>query len=405
MDAKDAMDEIALSMEHLYKKFRKGQSHDSLRDLLPALARGLFSRGPAPDLQGSEFWALKDVSFQVKRGEAFGVMGHNGAGKSTLLKHLCGILKPTKGSLKVNGRLSALIEVSAGFHPDLTGRENVFLNGCILGMTKAEIRRKFDEIVEFSGLESFIDTPVKRYSSGMYTRLGFSVAAHLEPDILVIDEVLSVGDYLFQRKGVEKINSIMKAGATVIFVSHNLRAMAGLCQNSILMEHGQVLHAGPTNQVVKYYLEHNAKSDARPEGKDAVISRVQVHGQAGDDVRFEAGTRATVDVEVTGNRDLEKLSVVLELHDEDMFLVFETSSEHLSDKSFSLSQGKVWNVSFDLKLHLAPGTYHLSVWVYRHDIQKSYDHVFPAATLYITSEREVRGVANLYPEILRMDPC
>ena len=173
-------------------------------------------------------------------------------------------MEPTRGSIEVNGRLSALIEVGAGFHPDLTGRENVFLNGVILGMSRAEVKRKFDEIVEFAGLEEFIDTPVKRYSSGMFARLGFSVAAHLEPDILVIDEVLSVGDFAFQRKGLEKMRAIAKSGATVIFVSHNLQAVAEFCHRGILLERGRVVADGPTDQVVRRYLDTAAIHDDRP---------------------------------------------------------------------------------------------------------------------------------------------
>src|ERR1700730_4031283 len=207
------MSDVALRMEHVYKKFRKGEMYNSLRDLLPALTGRMFQQRELRENDQREFWALQDLSFEVMQGEAFGIIGHNGAGKSTALKMLSRVMKPTKGRMVVNGRLSALIEVGAGFHQDLTGRENIFLNGVILGMSRAEIRRKFDEIVEFSGLTEFIDTPVKRYSSGMHARLGFSVAAHLEPDILVIDEVLSVGDFAFQRKGLEKMRAIAKSGA------------------------------------------------------------------------------------------------------------------------------------------------------------------------------------------------
>jgi len=181
------MADYAVEVQGVCKKFRRGELHDSLRDLLPSLVRGALRRGPRPELAAREFWALHDVSFAVERGKAFGVVGANGAGKSTLFKLLAGILRPTRGAVAIDGRLSALIEVSAGFHPDLTGRENVFLYGTILGMTRQEIRRRFDEIVAFSGLEEFIDTPVKRYSSGMFARLGFSVAAHVDPEVLLVD--------------------------------------------------------------------------------------------------------------------------------------------------------------------------------------------------------------------------
>ncbi|HXW97063.1 MAG TPA: ABC transporter ATP-binding protein, partial [Gemmatimonadales bacterium] len=235
------MTDIALRLDHVYKRFRRGEKHDSLRDLLPALVKRAVRRDRERALAAQEFWVLSDICIDVRKGETVGIIGHNGAGKSTMLKHLSGIMEPTRGRVEVHGRLSALIEVGAGFHPDLTGRENVYLNGVILGMTREEIRRKFDEIVEFAGIADFIDTPVKRYSSGMFARLGFSVAAHLEPDILIIDEVLSVGDFAFQRKGLEKMRAVARSGATVIFVSHNLQAVAEFCKRTILLDHGRVV--------------------------------------------------------------------------------------------------------------------------------------------------------------------
>jgi homopolymeric O-antigen transport system ATP-binding protein len=210
---------VALEFDGIWKKFRKGEKFDSLRDLIPATVKTLFSTNHHGELKTREFWALKDVSFKIKRGEAVGIIGHNGSGKSTTLKLLSGILSPTKGDIKVNGRISALIEVAAGFHQDLTGRENIYLNDTILGMKKTEIERKFDQIVDFSGLEDFIDTPVKRYSSGMYARLGFSVAAHVDPDILLVDEVLSVGDMSFQQRCMEKMQEKIRSDVAVIFVS------------------------------------------------------------------------------------------------------------------------------------------------------------------------------------------
>jgi len=228
------MPDNVLNVEGVFKKFFRGELFNSLRDLVPAVANRWMRRAGKRDLERREFWALRDVSFIVKQGEAFGIIGANGAGKSTILKLLTGIMKPTAGMIDVRGRISALIEVSAGLHQDLTGRENIYLNGAILGMTRDEIRRRFDAIVDFSGLEQFIDTPVKRYSSGMFARLGFSVAAHVDPDVLLVDEVLSVGDYLFQRRCLERMHSIIRSGATVVFVSHNLREVAQLCQRSLL---------------------------------------------------------------------------------------------------------------------------------------------------------------------------
>src|SRR3954468_6099672 len=248
------MSEYSLRLNHVYKRFRRGERHDSLRDLIPSLVKRAVSRDRDRALAAEEFWVLNDISFDLKKGETLGIVGHNGAGKSTMLKHLSGIMQPTRGSIEVNGRLSALIEVGAGFHPDLTGRENVFLNGVILGMTRNEVKKRFDEIVEFAGLAEFIDTPVKRYSSGMFARLGFSVAAHLEPDILIVDEVLSVGDYLFQQKCVDRMNSVLRSGATVIFVSHNLHAVSALCRRTLLLEKGQVVTCGQTDEVIQEFL-------------------------------------------------------------------------------------------------------------------------------------------------------
>src|SRR5271166_219921 len=243
------MSDVALRMENVYKKFRKGEVYNSLRDLLPALTGRMFRQQELLESDKREFWALHDLSFEVKRGEAFGIIGPNGAGKSTALKVLSRIMKPTKGRVVINGRLSALIEVTAGFHPDLTGRENIFLHGTILGMTRREIESKLDEIIAFSGIEEFIDTPVKRYSSGMFARLGFSVAAHVDPEVLVVDEVLSVGDNLFQQRCMERIHSIIKAGTTVLFVSHNLKAVTEICPRAMLLDHGRVVAIGDTDTV------------------------------------------------------------------------------------------------------------------------------------------------------------
>ena len=189
---------------------------------------------------GSRFWALQDVSLEVEEGDVLGIIGRNGAGKSTLLKVLSRVTAPTRGSVKIKGRLASLLEVGTGFHPELTGRENIFLNGAILGMTRADTKRKFDEIVDFSGIEKFIDTPVKRYSSGMYVRLAFAVAAHLEPEILVVDEVLAVGDAEFQKKCLGKMGEVSRGGRTVLFVSHNMGAVRALCSNAVMLQDGAV---------------------------------------------------------------------------------------------------------------------------------------------------------------------
>ena len=240
-----------VTVQDVSKKFRRGERHDSFRDLLPAVAARLLGRGVAP--ASREFWALRDVSFDVGPGEALGIIGPNGAGKSTILKLLTKILRPTHGQIAVRGRIGALIEVAAGFHPDLTGRENVYLQGAIMGMPRAEIARKFDAIVDFSGIEAFIDTPVKRYSSGMNARLGFAIAAHVDPDVLVIDEVLAVGDAGFQDQCLARMRELIGRGMPIVFVSHNLPAVLDLCTRVIVLDQGTVAFDGAPGAALRAY--------------------------------------------------------------------------------------------------------------------------------------------------------
>jgi lipopolysaccharide transport system ATP-binding protein len=393
------MSDAAVEMDHAYKKFRRGELYDSLRDLLPALAGRLLRKSGRTELGSREFWAVRDVSFEVKRGEAFGVIGANGAGKSTILKLLSGIMEPTRGALVVRGRLSALIEVSAGFHPDLTGRENVFLNGAILGMTRREIARRFDEIVAFSGLDDFIDTPVKRYSSGMFARLGFSVAAHVDPDILIVDEVLSVGDFVFQQKCVERMTSIMRRGATVIFVSHNLRAVAELCARVLLMERGQAAAIGAPDEVIRTYLARAEVRRTEDVDSGVFVSGVEVRDASGSRAHFRTGDRVTVDVAVVSRGQYERLAVVIGLKDANEYNVFTASSESLTGGAFALAPNEAITCSFQLDLHLAPGRYRICTWVLRFGSETLYDHWATAATIFVSSETPLRGVANLYPSV------
>ncbi|HEX5437646.1 MAG TPA: polysaccharide ABC transporter ATP-binding protein [Gemmatimonadaceae bacterium] len=252
--------------DHVWKKFTKGEFHDSLRDLVPALVKRAFHPPPPrEELAGKEFWAVRDVAFEVQPGEALGIIGHNGAGKSTTLKLLTRILKPTRGRCELTGRVGALIEVAAGFHPDLTGRENVYLQGAIMGMKRAEITARYDDIVEFSGLGDFLDTQVKRYSTGMSARLGFAIAAHLEPDVLIIDEVLAVGDMAFQERAFERINAIARSGIPVVVVSHQLERIAALCTHAILLERGSIAHEGSPAECISRYVMTQSTSAAPPD--------------------------------------------------------------------------------------------------------------------------------------------
>lgn len=257
-----------IEVNNIGKKYRISHQRGgyvALRDVIANVVRRPFQflKHKAKQVIGhtstrEDFWALKDVSFTVEKGEAIGIIGANGAGKSTLLKILSQITPPTEGEIVLHGKVASLLEVGTGFHPELTGRENIFLNGAILGMTKKEISRKFDEIVAFAEVEQFLDTPVKRYSSGMYVRLAFAVAAHMEPEILIVDEVLAVGDAKFQKKCIGRMNEVTKQqGRTVLFVSHNMEAIQKLCTRCVLLENGRVKMVGPTKDVISVYLENN----------------------------------------------------------------------------------------------------------------------------------------------------
>lgn len=251
------MSETVIRGEKLSKLYKIGVSQDykTLRDQMAQAWRGMFRRGRDEAQEKGLFWALKDVSFEIKHGQVMGLVGRNGAGKSTLLKLLSRITEPTSGYAAIYGRVASLLEVGTGFHGELTGRENVYLNGAVLGMTRSEIKRKFDEIVDFSGVEDFIDTPIKRYSSGMKVRLAFSVAAHLEPEILIIDEVLAVGDVIFQQKCLGKMEEVAHAGRTVIFVSHNMGAIRNLCTAALWLKDGRLEMSGDIGMVVDAYIK------------------------------------------------------------------------------------------------------------------------------------------------------
>jgi ABC-type polysaccharide/polyol phosphate transport system ATPase subunit len=278
-----------IEFDHIWKKFRRGEFHDSLRDLIPAVARRLVGRRPVRDqIQPFEFWAVRDVSFTVGQGEALGIIGANGAGKSTILKIVTGILRANQGRCVLRGRVGALIEVAAGFHGDLTGRENIFLQGAIMGMSNAMTRRRFDQIVEFSGIEEFLDTPVKRYSSGMNARLGFAIAAHLDPDVLVVDEVLAVGDVAYQARAFDRIRQLVGSGIPVLVVSHQLDRIAELCTSAILLDRGSVVCQGPPGECIRRYVEPLVQDESP--GDDAAIHDLRLPDgnrvRSGERLRF-----------------------------------------------------------------------------------------------------------------------
>ena len=281
------MTEARIDFDHVWMKFHRGQTHDSLRDLLPAMARRALRRAPDPsELADQDFWAVRDLSFAVRPGQVLGIIGSNGSGKSTTLRILTKILEPTRGECSITGRVGALIEISAGFHGDLTGRENVYLQGAIMGLRSRDIARKFDDIVEFAGIGEFIDTPVKRYSSGMNARLGFSIAAHMDPDVLIIDEVLAVGDFVFQERAFGRISQLARSGIPVVVVSHQLDRIAELCTDAILLERGVVRCQGTPTECIAAYVQPQAVAEEDTRGASAtspvVYREISV---VGDDTR------------------------------------------------------------------------------------------------------------------------
>ena len=362
-----------IEVTNLSKVYQIGrlERYETLRDSLVRFVKSPFaSRGA----RSESIWALKDVSFKVNPGEVVGIIGRNGAGKSTLLKVLSKITYPTSGSIQVEGRVGSLLEVGTGFHEELTGRENVFLNGSILGMRRREVERRFDEIVAFAGVEQFIDTPIKRYSSGMKMRLGFAVAAHLEPDVLIVDEVLAVGDAGFQKKCLTAMNELKTGGRTVLFVSHNMAAVENLCSRGIWIEQGKLWQDGDSRDVIRAYMSTFAASqqvatdlrgvENRPGDGDVRFTGVEFLGpdgapqpltRSGDALKLRLHYRAT--------RDVSHPSIGLRLYTEMGTLITETSTWHNGIDIPVLAAGDGFvDVDFGI-VNLLPARYPLSLWI------------------------------------------
>ncbi|QDU92538.1 ABC transporter ATP-binding protein [Lignipirellula cremea] len=338
------MSPIAIRVENLGKRYRRGVDAPYYRasEILQALPRaalstvaGLFrgkANGSAPADAASEFWALRDVSFELRQGEVLGVIGRNGAGKSTLLKILSRITEPTTGRFGVRGVVASLLEVGTGFHPELTGRENIYLSGTILGMRRAEIARRFDEIVDFAEIEGFLDTPVKRYSSGMYVRLGFAIAAHLQPDVLIVDEVLAVGDAAFQKKCLGKMGAVAGDGRTVLFVSHNMTAVQSICDQAVLLEQGKVAAGGDTRDAVATYLSDTQvacphrqwEPEEAPVGDGVRLRSLRI--QPHEEGKTLADSAIDVTIEFEALRDLEDVNIAFQLSTTEDVCVFSTCS-------------------------------------------------------------------------------
>jgi lipopolysaccharide transport system ATP-binding protein len=347
------MSDIVIKSENIGKKYIIGHQaerggYTSLRDVLMQNAKTLWNKTKdlatgKPIIQGDrmeEVWALKDVSFEIRRGEAVGIIGRNGAGKSTLLKILSRITEPSTGRVTIKGRVASLLEVGTGFHPELSGRENIYLNGTILGMTRAEIKYKFDEIVAFAEVEKYLDTPVKRYSSGMYVRLAFAVAAHLEPEILVVDEVLAVGDAEFQKKCLGKMGDVAQKGRTVLFVSHNMAAVQSLCKKALQLESGHIVQTGDSKSVVSTYLASSGKissamvwDDKSGPGNHEIKLRaisVCIEGINDSDV-YQSRNNIYVEMSFTVNKSHAALCVGFDMltpHGETILRSYQTDMSH-----------------------------------------------------------------------------
>jgi lipopolysaccharide transport system ATP-binding protein len=385
------MSDTIITVENLSKRYLVGHHADqrggfatytALRDVIGREARNMARR--AVDLlrgrqildgaEVDEFWALKDVSFELKRGQVLGIVGRNGAGKSTLLKILSRITEPTEGRAILRGRVASLLEVGTGFHPELTGRENIYLNGAILGMKREEIRRKFDEIVAFSGVERFLDTPVKRYSSGMYMRLAFAVAAHLEPEILVVDEVLAVGDADFQKKSLGKLHDVAsKQGRTVLFVSHNMAAVENMCDSAVLLEEGRCIAQGATTRIVQEYLREMTRAATTPleqrldrEGSGEIRFISMVSEGAGNSPvsAFRCGEEAILHfvMENRTGRNLQKLRTAIKIFNEGGSCVAQLDSWLLGQDAWEVFPGRTSIRVVVPRMTLTPGRYRISAW-------------------------------------------
>jgi len=356
-----------INVENISKLYKIGSSKEpylSFRDeivkwISPAARRAKAARG--------DFWALKDVSFNVKQGESVGIIGRNGAGKSTLLKILSQITPPTEGKITMRGRVASLLEVGTGFHPELTGRENIFLNGAILGMTRREVKGKFDKIVAFAEVEKFLDTPVKRYSSGMYVRLAFAVAAHLEPEILVVDEVLAVGDAAFQKKCLGKMEDVAKEGRTVLFVSHNMPAVQQLCQSGFVLENGMTVESGTIDKVVKFYMEQfNAESNVVLADRDdrEGSGKVRLVGvffeQDGRSVSVvQTGESCCICFRFVAMQEQANVSIAFTVRDERSQFLFRPSTEDTGNDFSVLPKQGIFRCNIK-RLPLIPGRYRIT---------------------------------------------
>lgn len=391
----------SITLQNISKRYQIGKGLTNIRELL-SIKNGNRSK--------KYHWALKDISFDLLPGESLGIIGPNGAGKTTILKILSRVTFPTSGKMYVNGRLSALIELGAGFHQDLTGRENIYLNGTILGMHRSEIRARFDEIVFFAGIDEYLDTPVKRYSSGMYARLGFAVAAHVNPQCLLVDEVLAVGDFSFQMKCYALMESLKKNGTSLILVSHNMAAVRRVCDRGLVLYRGEAIYQGTASDAIVAYSDairksaRNNKQEVPNEDGisqrvmtfDLEIERVSLINEDGQEVTtIRTGEKVTIVLDVLAHNDVKEPTFSLIIRTLDGMVVYDTMSRSMDLRTPDFSQGDRYKIGFSLVMPLLNGTYEVSVDIVSKDLRYFYDFIERALSFSIVSPNGAQGLVNL----------
>ena len=389
----------AIKVENLYKKYvighQKQERYTALRDVIMHKLRGIGERIMHPlspnreKIDIEEFWALKDINLEIKQGDRVGIIGRNGAGKSTLLKVLSRITEPTEGKIHLNGRVASLLEVGTGFHPELSGKENIFLNGAILGMGRSEIKQKFDEIVAFAEVEQFLDTPVKRYSSGMYVRLAFAVAAHLEPEILIVDEVLAVGDAQFQKKCLGKMEDVGKEGRTVLFVSHNMAAIQSLCTSALHLDRGKAVGYGSVMGRINSYLSmQNSIREIKSESDVRVGDCIKIERFELDSNPIKSGNQVGFILELAAERQVRIDSIVI--------LIFSALQERVGildlrqNQPFVVNERKLLTINGEIKsVPLVEGEYNLGLYLNFEGIQETLDRLIVLDVLGETNQVDI----------------
>lgn len=389
------MGDLTIRLEKVSKQYRLGQTgYRSLREDIV----NIFKRRNA---NSQCFYALRNICFELKRGEAVGIIGPNGAGKSTILKLLAGVTRPSSGTVMTKGKIGALIELSAGLHPELTGRENIYLYGSIVGMKKSYIDHQYEEIIEFSGLEKFIDTPVKRYSSGMYARLGFSVSAHLDPDILLVDEVLSVGDYTFQDKCINKMKEYKDSNKTIIYISHNLDSVRKICNRTILLKEGQIAYDGDVEQAIGEYYTHFSERQRDKQGSSETIDLIDkkmVDSSGKPFTIINPGEKVRFELTLKTRTCLKDVYFAIFIMHSSGLVVFDTSSDLLNGIKYNYESNHKILLQYDLSINLLRGAYTLGC-----NMHGSLNSGFPECIFYennmfafsVKENISHQGIANL----------